>query len=89
MGIKPLSAANSSSSIKTLDKPATEASLAETLAKKKLSTLNASEAQEVFEDDDSDSEVEIDVSDLVVSSTPSLFTFSSPSMDLTRYLYVS
>ncbi|KAG0141870.1 hypothetical protein CROQUDRAFT_135915 [Cronartium quercuum f. sp. fusiforme G11] len=65
MGIKPLSTANSSTSIKTVAKPVQESSLAENLAKKKLNTLNASASQDVFEDDDSDSEIEIDVSDLV------------------------
>lgn len=65
MGIKPLSTTNSSSSIKGMDKPATEPTLAESLAKKKVSALNASAAENVFEDDISDTELEIDVSDLV------------------------
>jgi len=64
MGIKPLSTANSTTSIKTVDKPTQESSLAESLVKKKLNVLNASASQDVFEDD-SDSDVEIDVSDLV------------------------
>ncbi|KAH9445977.1 hypothetical protein MJO28_012178 [Puccinia striiformis f. sp. tritici] len=65
MGIGPLSSNNSSSSIPQVEKRAANTP-SEMLAKKKLAVLQKSAAQDVFEDgDDSDSDIEIDVSDLV------------------------
>lgn len=64
MGLAPLSSNNSSSSIPLAEKRANTP--AEMLAKKKLAVLQSSVNQDVFEDgDDSDEDIEIDVSDLV------------------------
>ncbi|PLW16347.1 hypothetical protein PCANC_06101 [Puccinia coronata f. sp. avenae] len=64
MGITPMSSNNSSSSIPQVEKrPNTPA---EILARKKLAVLQKSVNQDVFDDgEESDSEIEIDVSDLV------------------------
>jgi hypothetical protein len=66
MGITPMSSNNSSSSIPQVEKRANTP--AEILARKKLAVLQKSVNQDVFDDgEESDSEIEIDVSDLVVS----------------------
>jgi hypothetical protein len=71
MGLAPLSSNNSSSSIPLAEKRANTP--AEMLAKKKLAVLQSSVNQDVFEDgDDSDEDIEIDVSDLVVRVTPAI-----------------
>lgn len=65
MGITPLSATSSSSSVPQVEKRAVKP--AEMLAKKQLAALQQSSAsQDVFDDDDEDEDsIEVDVSDLV------------------------
>jgi len=64
MGITPLSSNNSSSSVPQVEKRGDTP--ADMLAKKKIAVLQKSMTEDVFEDgEDSDSDIEVDVSDLV------------------------